>query len=240
MKRQMPADVSHSSSYVDKLLAYYQYHFDISPRPGALDFCPSGRSSSHGKQKGFVWKMAEPVKCLCKNYIRICMVYVFWSSSGNAWTDCSSCAYGFAKIVFKYYFLCCQIRKWPSPLLSLKYKPVFILLWNCILIFLISFQITEDFLATYHANYGFHADETDTSSASGTATESKQPVSSKKSGTQPSANETRQKQTDPKQKLEKRKLEPGKWESTSLCVGYDLYCTDGKLAVNRCYLVQQR
>ncbi|NXR89823.1 HTSF1 factor, partial [Hypocryptadius cinnamomeus] len=70
-------------------------------------------------------------------------------------------------------------------------------------------KITEDFLATYHANYGFHADETDTSSASGTATESKQPVSSKKSGTQPSANETGQKQTDPKQKLEKRKLEPG-------------------------------
>ncbi|NXQ19902.1 HTSF1 factor, partial [Peucedramus taeniatus] len=70
-------------------------------------------------------------------------------------------------------------------------------------------KITEDFLATYHANYGFHADETDTSSASGTATESKHPVSSKKSETQPSANETGQKQTDPKQKLEKRKLEPG-------------------------------
>ncbi|NXM95837.1 HTSF1 factor, partial [Sylvia borin] len=70
-------------------------------------------------------------------------------------------------------------------------------------------KITEDFLATYHANYGFHADETDTSSASGTATESKQPVSSKTSGTQPSANETGRKQTDPKQKSEKRKLEPG-------------------------------
>ncbi|NXM85671.1 HTSF1 factor, partial [Oenanthe oenanthe] len=70
-------------------------------------------------------------------------------------------------------------------------------------------KITEDFLATYHANYGFHADETDTSSASGTATESKQPVSSKTPGTQPSANETGQKQTDPKQKSEKRKLEPG-------------------------------
>uniref|UniRef100_A0A8C3QW83 17S U2 SnRNP complex component HTATSF1 n=1 Tax=Cyanoderma ruficeps TaxID=181631 RepID=A0A8C3QW83_9PASS len=70
-------------------------------------------------------------------------------------------------------------------------------------------KITEDFLATYHANYGFHADETDTSSASGTATESKQPVSSKTSGTQPSVNETGQKQTDPKQKSEKRKLEPG-------------------------------
>ncbi|XP_041885288.1 HIV Tat-specific factor 1 [Corvus kubaryi] len=70
-------------------------------------------------------------------------------------------------------------------------------------------KITEDFLATYHANYGFHADETDTSSASGTAVESKQPVSSKTSGTQPSANETGRKQTDPKQKSEKRKLEPG-------------------------------
>ncbi|RMC20018.1 hypothetical protein DUI87_00864 [Hirundo rustica rustica] len=70
-------------------------------------------------------------------------------------------------------------------------------------------KITEDFLATYHANYGFHADERDCSSASGTATESKQPVSSKSSGAQPSANETGQKQTDPKQKSEKRKLEPG-------------------------------
>ncbi|TRZ08434.1 hypothetical protein HGM15179_018675, partial [Zosterops borbonicus] len=70
-------------------------------------------------------------------------------------------------------------------------------------------KITEDFLATYHANYGFHADETDTLSASGTATESKQPVSSKTAGTQPSSNETGQKQTDPKQKSEKRKLEPG-------------------------------
>uniref|UniRef100_A0A8C5U8N3 17S U2 SnRNP complex component HTATSF1 n=1 Tax=Malurus cyaneus samueli TaxID=2593467 RepID=A0A8C5U8N3_9PASS len=70
-------------------------------------------------------------------------------------------------------------------------------------------KITEDFLATYHANYGFRADETDTSSASGTATESKQPVSSKTSGTQSSANETGPKQTDPKQKSEKRKLEPG-------------------------------
>ncbi|NXQ56913.1 HTSF1 factor, partial [Anthoscopus minutus] len=70
-------------------------------------------------------------------------------------------------------------------------------------------KITEDFLATYHANYGFPANETDASSASGTAPESKQPVSSKTSGTQPSANETGQKQTDPKQKSEKRKLEPG-------------------------------
>lgn len=122
----------------------------------------------------------------------------------------------------------------------LKYKPDFVVLWNSIIIFLISFQITEDFLATYHANYGFHADETDTSSASGTATESKQPVSSKTSGTQPSANETGQKQTDPKQKSEKRKLEPGKWQSTCLCVGCDLYCTEGKLAVDRCYLIEQR
>ncbi|KAM6117273.1 17S U2 SnRNP complex component HTATSF1 isoform 2-T2 [Pterocles gutturalis] len=70
-------------------------------------------------------------------------------------------------------------------------------------------KITEDFLATYHANYGFHADDTDSSSASGTATESKQPVSSKTSGTQPSANEKGPQQTDPKQKAEKRKLEPG-------------------------------
>lgn len=76
--------------------------------------------------------------------------------------------------------------------------------------FLISFQITEDFLATYHANYGFNADETDSSSASGTATENKLPLSSKTSETQLSANEKGPKQTEPKQKTEKRKLEPGK------------------------------
>ncbi|XP_069723419.1 17S U2 SnRNP complex component HTATSF1 [Phaenicophaeus curvirostris] len=70
-------------------------------------------------------------------------------------------------------------------------------------------KITEDFLATYHANYGFHADDTDSSSASATATESKQAVSSKTSGTQPSASEKGPQQTDPKQKGEKRKLEPG-------------------------------
>ncbi|XP_047934254.1 17S U2 SnRNP complex component HTATSF1 [Anser cygnoides] len=70
-------------------------------------------------------------------------------------------------------------------------------------------KITEDFLATYHANYGFHADDTDSSSASGTATDSKLPVSSKTSDTQPLANEKGPKQTDPKQKSEKRKLEPG-------------------------------
>lgn len=122
----------------------------------------------------------------------------------------------------------------------LKYKPEFIILWNIIIILLISLQITEDFLATYHANYGFHTDETDTSSASGTAVESKQPVSSKIPGTQPSANETGQKQTDPKQKSEKRKLEPGKWQNISLCAGCDLYCTEGKLAVDCYYLVQQR
>lgn len=122
----------------------------------------------------------------------------------------------------------------------LKYKPEFVVLWNFILIFLIFSQITEDFLATYHANYGFHADETDTSSASGTATESKQPVSSKISETQPSANEPGRKQTDPKQKSEKRKLEPGKWPSTCLCVGCDLYCAEGKLAVDCYYLVEQR
>uniref|UniRef100_A0A8C0IHW9 RRM domain-containing protein n=1 Tax=Bubo bubo TaxID=30461 RepID=A0A8C0IHW9_BUBBB len=84
-------------------------------------------------------------------------------------------------------------------------------------------KVTEDFLSIYHVNTGFHADDNDTSSASGTGTESKQPVSLKTSGTQPSAKERRPHQMDPKQKAEKRKLEPGwfrveEYRNTNLCV----------------------
>uniref|UniRef100_A0A8U7ND57 17S U2 SnRNP complex component HTATSF1 n=1 Tax=Corvus moneduloides TaxID=1196302 RepID=A0A8U7ND57_CORMO len=57
-------------------------------------------------------------------------------------------------------------------------------------------KITEDFLATYHANYGFPS------------VESKQPVSSKTSGTQPSANETGRKQRIQNKNQKKGSLPP--------------------------------
>uniref|UniRef100_A0A8D0HH69 17S U2 SnRNP complex component HTATSF1 n=1 Tax=Sphenodon punctatus TaxID=8508 RepID=A0A8D0HH69_SPHPU len=70
-------------------------------------------------------------------------------------------------------------------------------------------KITEDFLATYHANYGFPTDSSDSSSASVTKTESKPAVDSTKTVAQQPADKTAPQQADPKQKGEKRKPEAG-------------------------------
>ncbi|XP_067404165.1 17S U2 SnRNP complex component HTATSF1 [Emydura macquarii macquarii] len=68
-------------------------------------------------------------------------------------------------------------------------------------------KVTEDFLATYHANYGFPTDSLDSSSVS--KIESKPAVDSRTAGAQQSTNKKAPQQTDSKQKGEKRKLEAG-------------------------------
>ncbi|KAL8180811.1 UNVERIFIED_CONTAM: HIV Tat-specific factor 1, partial [Gekko kuhli] len=70
-------------------------------------------------------------------------------------------------------------------------------------------KVTDDFLATYHANYGFPADSSDNSSASVTKTEIKPPVDSKMAGVQQPVEQKVSQQAEPKQKGEKRKPEAG-------------------------------
>ncbi|XP_062997623.1 17S U2 SnRNP complex component HTATSF1 [Elgaria multicarinata webbii] len=67
-------------------------------------------------------------------------------------------------------------------------------------------KITEDFLATYHANYGF---PTENSSASVKKTESKPPTDSKSARIQQPGEPKTSQPTDPKQKGEKRKPDAG-------------------------------
>ncbi|XP_072837574.2 17S U2 SnRNP complex component HTATSF1 [Pogona vitticeps] len=70
-------------------------------------------------------------------------------------------------------------------------------------------KVTEDFLATYHANYGFPTEGSEDSSASVTKAVSKPPADAKARGTQkptdPKASQTK----DAKQKGEKRKPDAG-------------------------------
>ncbi|XP_054852868.1 HIV Tat-specific factor 1 [Eublepharis macularius] len=70
-------------------------------------------------------------------------------------------------------------------------------------------KVTEDFLATYHANYGFPTDSSDNSSASVTKTDIKPSVDSKMAGVQQPVEQKVSQQTEPKQKGEKRKPEAG-------------------------------
>uniref|UniRef100_A0A8D0BRX5 17S U2 SnRNP complex component HTATSF1 n=1 Tax=Salvator merianae TaxID=96440 RepID=A0A8D0BRX5_SALMN len=69
-------------------------------------------------------------------------------------------------------------------------------------------QVTEDFLATYHANYGFASEDSHNSSASVTKTEPKPSEKSETLVQEPAESKTAQ-PPDPKQKGEKRKPEPG-------------------------------
>nr|XP_056714982.1 HIV Tat-specific factor 1 [Euleptes europaea] len=70
-------------------------------------------------------------------------------------------------------------------------------------------KVTEDFLAAYHANYGFPTDSSDNSSASVRKTEIKPPVDSKMAGVQQPVEQKVSQQTEPKQKGEKRKPDAG-------------------------------
>ncbi|XP_048369953.1 HIV Tat-specific factor 1 [Sphaerodactylus townsendi] len=70
-------------------------------------------------------------------------------------------------------------------------------------------KVTEDFLATYHANYGFATDSSDNSSASVTKSGIKPPVDSKMAGVKKPVEHKVSQQTEPKQKGEKRKPEAG-------------------------------
>ncbi|XP_077165097.1 17S U2 SnRNP complex component HTATSF1 [Paroedura picta] len=70
-------------------------------------------------------------------------------------------------------------------------------------------KVTEDFLATYHANYGFPTDSSDNSFASVTKADIKPPVDSKMAGVQQPVEQKVSQQTEPKQKGEKRKPEAG-------------------------------
>ncbi|XP_044308724.1 HIV Tat-specific factor 1 [Varanus komodoensis] len=70
-------------------------------------------------------------------------------------------------------------------------------------------KVTEDFLATYHANYGFPTESSENSSAFLPKTESKPPTDSKKAKIQPPGDSKASQPMDPKQKGEKRKPEPG-------------------------------
>lgn len=92
--------------------------------------------------------------------------------------------------------------------------------------FFFSFQINEDFLATYHANYGFSTENKDSSSASGAVIESKPPADSRTPGMRQPTNKKESQQADPKQKGEKRKPDAGKqsyfytsWKSTIFKAG---------------------
>ncbi|XP_063169391.1 17S U2 SnRNP complex component HTATSF1 [Candoia aspera] len=69
-------------------------------------------------------------------------------------------------------------------------------------------KVTEDFLATYHANYGFPTESSDTS-ASVAKTESKPAPDSKAAKAQQPVEPKTSQPTDPKQKGEKRKPEAG-------------------------------
>uniref|UniRef100_A0A7M4EM91 17S U2 SnRNP complex component HTATSF1 n=1 Tax=Crocodylus porosus TaxID=8502 RepID=A0A7M4EM91_CROPO len=70
-------------------------------------------------------------------------------------------------------------------------------------------KINEDFLATYHANYGFSTENKDSSSASGAMIQSKPPADSRTSGMRQPTNKKESQQADPKQKGEKRKPDAG-------------------------------
>ncbi|XP_053129739.1 HIV Tat-specific factor 1 [Hemicordylus capensis] len=70
-------------------------------------------------------------------------------------------------------------------------------------------KITEDFLATYHANYGFPTESSDNSSASVTKTETKPSTDSKTARVRQSAEQKVPPASDLKQKGEKRKPDAG-------------------------------
>ncbi|XP_032993163.1 HIV Tat-specific factor 1 isoform X1 [Lacerta agilis] len=70
-------------------------------------------------------------------------------------------------------------------------------------------KVTEDFLATYHANYGFPTESSDNSSASLTKTESKTPKDSKNTKIQQPTDPKASQATDLKQRGEKRKPDAG-------------------------------
>ncbi|XP_061454701.1 HIV Tat-specific factor 1 [Rhineura floridana] len=70
-------------------------------------------------------------------------------------------------------------------------------------------KVTEDFLATYHANYGFPTESSENSSTSNAKTGSKSSMDSKATKIQQPTEPKASQPTDPKQKGEKRKPEPG-------------------------------